>query len=77
MPVIIKGDHICEKCKQKFDWVYFELMKSKLETGLPIVETIPTTPKVHCAEAIENNMYRIYINCPHCGYENIFVYDKQ
>ena len=77
MPIVFEEKHGCEKCKRELEWIYFEQIRSKLESGLPIAEIIPTTQKAYRTETIADNTYRIYINCPKCGYENIFIYDKQ
>ena len=76
MPIVFKGKHLCEECKKHFEWVYFELEKSKLSSGVFMVEKIPNKPKAYRIETI-NNKHRIFVNCPHCGYDNRFIYETE
>ncbi len=76
MPIVFEGVHRCEKCIHKFNWISFEHIRTKLGTTLPIAETIPTLPAAYRVESLENDTYKIYINCPHCGYDNRFDYKK-
>ena len=74
MPIIFKSKHICDKCGKEFEWVNFEFVRSKLSSGYFKVEKIPNEPKPYLIERLEQNNYKVYINCPFCGYYNIFIY---
>ncbi len=76
MPIIFKGNHICDNCKRRFDWIYYEMIKSRYSSGSFKAEVIPSEPKAHCVENNADNTYQVYVNCPHCGYDNIFKYEK-
>lgn len=76
MPIIFKGNHICEKCIKEFEWINFEIIKSKLSSGIFQVERIPMEPKAYRVECLDNDSYKIYINCPYCGYDNKFIYNE-
>ena len=76
MPIVFEDNHRCEKCMQRFNWIYFRSARSKFGLGLPVAETLPTLPTAYRVEPLENDTYKIYINCPHCGYDNRFDYKK-
>lgn len=76
MPVLLEGKHICERCGKSFPWVYFEFVRTKLSSGVFRVEKIPNEPKAYRVETININEHKIFINCPHCGYDNRFVYEQ-
>lgn len=76
MPVILQGERICEKCGRKFDWVYFVNTKAKLHSCSARMEDIPQLPMAYRVETEENGTHRVYVNCPHCDYENRFIHDN-
>mgnify|MGYP003478944952 FL=1 len=76
MPVIFGDRHTCDRCSRKFDWVYFDIIRSKLSSGIFKVEKIPDETKAYRVEALEDGSHRIYINCPFCGADNRFIYNK-
>lgn len=63
--------------KKEFEWIKFEPIRTKLSSGVFQVERIPSEPKAYKTEMINDNTYRICINCPYCGYDNRFIYEKQ
>ncbi len=73
MPVVLEGNCVCEKCEKGFDWAYLSIPKVKLNSGVARPETVPQRPLAYRVETAENNAHRVYVNCPHCGYENIFI----
>lgn len=77
MPIIFRGRHRCESCHKVYDWVNFELTRSRLSSGYITVEKIPSEPKVHHVEPLGNGKYRIEMNCPECGKYNIFEYCEE
>lgn len=77
MSIIFEDNHRCEKCMRRFNWIYFKSARSKLGSGLPVAEAVPKSPMAHCVETMNDTTYRIYINCPHCDHENIFIYNEE
>ena len=73
MPVIFKSVHVCEKCSHEFEWMYFELEKQPLSSNL-YVEKIPKGLKAHRVEMINEQTYKVAVNCPKCYFDNIFEY---
>ena len=73
MPILLDGNHICEKCGKDFPWIYFELIRTKFSSGMFRVEKIPDEPKAYSVETLNDNEHKIFINCPHCGHDNIFI----
>ena len=63
MPIYSRGNHICDRCNTSFDWVCFEISKTRLSSGNFKVEVIPSEAKAYHFERI---------NRPHCGFENRF-----
>lgn len=75
MPVMFSDKHVCEKCKQLFEWHYFDLMRQKMTSQFFVIETIPsgTTIAYYCQRSIDNS-YNIKVNCPHCDFDNHFTH---
>ena len=73
MPVLFEGKHVCEKCHKAFDWVYFETTRSSMRSNYHTVEKIPNEPKARIIETINENTRNVFINCPHCGFDNQFL----
>ncbi len=76
MPVVFKGNYRCQKCKKQFDWVYFETIRTKLGSAPIIVETLPQEPIAHIVGKDQQGISQLSVLCPHCRYENIFLYDR-
>lgn len=72
MPIYSRENHICDRCNISFDWVCFEIPKSRLSSGNFKVEVIPSEAKAHHFERINRDNYEVWVNCPHCGFENRF-----
>lgn len=58
------------------DKMIIVLFKRGAAKGLAVAESLPTLPTAYRVEPLKNDTYRIYINCPHCGYDNRFDYKK-
>lgn len=57
MPIYSRGNHICDRCNTSFDWVCFEISKTRLSSGNFKVEVIPSEAKAyHLKESIAISM---------------------
>ena len=72
MPIYSRGNHICDRCKTSFYWVCFEIPKSRLSSVNFKVEVIPSEAKACRFERITGDRYKVWVSCPHCGFENRF-----
>ena len=75
MPISDTGTQTCEKCKNQFEWILFELLRQNLSSNIA-VETIPDGTKVHKVINLPDGSYQYYVNCPYCGFDNIFIRHK-
>lgn len=76
MPILHQGIHICSHCQKEFEWVHFELTRQYL-SGPLLVERIPNQPKTHWFMPDANGEFDVAVNCPHCGYDNHFVFSVE
>lgn len=76
MPILYSDIHTCEKCKKKFKWNYFKAVRNQMGSSSYFVDSIPADiTLVHTFDAKENSSYDVGVNCPHCHYYNVFVYE--
>ena len=75
MPIRFKGYDECEKCKRYFTWVHFEWIKNNLDAPIFRVEKLPEKPWARQVNIVDNNRTEYIVECPHCGFINIFIYD--
>ena len=75
MPIKYTEQHTCEKCGCNFEWNYFEYAKQKLGSPIFHVETIPDN-SARISGKNPNGGYNVEANCPHCGYDNRFIFNE-
>ena len=75
MPIIFTDIHTCEKCKNVFEWNYFELIRQNINSKRFKVESMPHgITLVHSCQQRDNGIYDIKVNCPHCDFDNHFTF---
>lgn len=75
MSIRFTGTHTCEKCGKSYEWNYYEGMRNRLDTAQCLVETIPFDKHlVYSFTKNNSGNYDVFVNCPHCCYENRFIY---
>ena len=77
MPIKLSDTYTCDKCGKIFDWYYFELIRQNINSPQFLVETIPQAKTlVHSCQEIDNNIFKIGVNCPYCSFDNHFSFIK-
>lgn len=76
MPIEFTDTPVCKKCGKTFEWNYFESIRQHIDSPALIVEELPTDiTMVHSFYKNSDGSYDIAVNCPHCYYDNHFVYN--
>lgn len=77
MPIEYSDTHICDKCKKKFEWIYFHQVRTKL-SETPYINDVPPANKklVYLFQESDNGLINIGVNCPYCNYDNQFTITK-
>ncbi len=78
MPVEYFATRICDKCKKKFEWVYFHQVRTKL-SEIPYINDAPSTNKklVYLFQENADDSINVGVNCPYCDYDNQFIITKK
>ena len=75
MPIKYTGNQVCQNCHKSFEWTFFEMIRQKISSPNIIIEDIPNKTLVHYFRKVDNH-YDVSVNCPHCDYDNIFIFKE-
>lgn len=75
MPIILTDDHTCEVCGKAFEWNHFELKRQNINSSEYNPEPMPHRKTIaHNCHQKDIGIYNIEVNCPHCNFDNHFIY---
>lgn len=78
MPIIFSAIRVCEKCDETFKWHCFRLSRQKISSEPIMSEPMPLAITLaHVCDLIDNDIYDVQVNCPFCGYDNHFDYNRK